>query len=287
MFKFLNPKRAGGQASASKSAATPVLQLQNVHKSYATPAGPLAVLQNVSLTLNPGESVAIVGASGSGKSTLLHIAGLLDGASEGAVHIHGQDTSSLTENARAALRNRTFGFVYQHHHLMKDFTALENVAMPAAVGGQSFGTAKQRAQSLLQAVGLGQRLHHLPSALSGGEQQRVAIARALANRPAALLADEPTGNLDPHTADAVADMLFNLVKSENMALLMVTHNPQLAARCTHTLTMHGGVLTQSGTPTNAKAGEGRGEKMQAVSSSAPAPAPRKQAKPRPATLPKK
>ncbi len=213
-----------------------LLTLENITRHF----GETKILQGVNLTLHEGEAVAIVGPSGSGKSTLLHVAGLLDVPNQGQVFLQGQDTARLSDDARAQRRNQTCGFVYQFHHLLREFTALENVALPASIGGKQPNLA--RARTLLEAVGLGHRLHHLPTQLSGGEQQRVAIARALMNRPALLLADEPTGNLDPHTAEAVTDLLFQLIAQEGMAALIVTHNPALAARCHRVLSMQEGHL---------------------------------------------
>jgi lipoprotein-releasing system ATP-binding protein len=213
-----------------------LLTLKNITRQFGT----TQILGGVDLTLQPGEAVAIVGPSGSGKSTLLQVAGLLDLPNSGEVWLQGENMGLLTDDARAARRNRTCGFVYQFHHLLREFTALENVLMPAAIGGRRPEVA--RAEQLLHAVGLGARLHHLPSQLSGGEQQRVALARALMNRPQLLLADEPTGNLDPATAQVVTDLLFQLIAQEGMAALIVTHNPQLAARCHRVLSMQAGHL---------------------------------------------
>jgi lipoprotein-releasing system ATP-binding protein len=220
-----------------------ILSLSQITRHYGEGPARVDVLNGVDFTLTPGEAVAIVGPSGSGKSTLMHIAGLLDTPDTGTVQINGQNTKGLNDSQLSKLRNNTFGFVYQHHHLLREFTALENVLLPARIGGvPASQNPSTRASQLLTAVGLGHRLNHYPSQLSGGEQQRVAIARALMNQPKVLLADEPTGNLDPHTADDVTDMLFNLVKTENLALLLVTHNPALAARCHRTLTMREGRL---------------------------------------------
>jgi lipoprotein-releasing system ATP-binding protein len=216
--------------------AAPLLTLENLHRHF----GDTVILQGVNLTIQTGEAVAIVGPSGSGKSTLLHVAGLLDSPDEGRVVLQGQDVGKLRDDTRASLRNQSCGFVYQFHHLLREFTAVENVVLPSMIEGKR--AEVPRATALLQAVGLGHRLHHLPGQLSGGEQQRVAIARALMNRPALLLADEPTGNLDPHTAQEVTELLFRLIAQEGMAALIVTHNPALAARCHRQFTMHEGVL---------------------------------------------
>lgn len=225
--------------------SSPVLELTNITRHYAEGAERIDVLRGASLTLHAGEAVAIVGPSGSGKSTLLHVAGLLDAPNSGTLQIQSKPIAALTDDARAALRNTHCGFVYQFHHLLREFTALENVLMPAQIAGPITATQRTRAEHLLRTVGLAHRINHLPSQLSGGEQQRVAIARALMNKPSVLLADEPTGNLDPHTAEEVTDALFALIETEGMAALLVTHNPALAARCHHTYTMHEGVLEKA------------------------------------------
>jgi lipoprotein-releasing system ATP-binding protein len=224
---------------------TPVLQLENITRSYTEGATTVPVLHGVNLALAAGQSVAIVGPSGSGKSTLLHVAGLLDTPTSGTVKVRGQIIAGLKDDALSALRNSTMGFVYQFHHLLREFTALENVLIPYRIAPWGpLEEAETRAYHLLEKVGLGHRLTHSPSQLSGGEQQRVAIARALMNKPALLLADEPTGNLDPHTAEEVTNMLFGLIQTEGLAMLVVTHNTALAARCSQILTMHDGVLGQ-------------------------------------------
>lgn len=217
-----------------------VLELNGVKRWYVdSDGGKLEILRGVDLTVSTSESVAIVGPSGSGKSTLMHVAGLLDAADAGRVAVEGVDVSGLNDDGRAALRNRVCGFVYQHHHLLREFTALENVLMPARIGGS---VDEARALELLKKVGLVKRVGHYPSQLSGGEQQRVAIARALMNKPKLLLADEPTGNLDPHTAEEVADLLFAIMRDEGMAAVLVTHNMALAERCARTLKMADGRL---------------------------------------------
>ncbi|MEC9291210.1 MAG: ABC transporter ATP-binding protein [Pseudomonadota bacterium] len=222
-----------------------VLDIKAVSKTYGTGNGELTVLSGADLILNKGERVAIVGQSGSGKSTLLHIAGLLDAPTAGEVMLNGVSVNAFSDRKRSAVRNSTFGFIYQTHHLMPDFTALENVMMPARIAGMSQKAALTRAHELLAKVGLAHRLEHRPSELSGGEGQRVAIARALMNKPEVLLADEPTGSLDPENADSVFELFESLVKEEGMALLMVTHNPELASRCDRVLNLDHGHLTES------------------------------------------
>jgi lipoprotein-releasing system ATP-binding protein len=216
-----------------------ILTLEKLTKSYDAPTGKLTVLSGVNLTVEKGQKVAIVGQSGSGKSTLLHSAGLLDTPTEGVVSLLDQNTTQLTDMHKAELRNRHMGFIYQAHHLMAEFTALENVMMPALIGNRG---NVSHATKLLAEVGLLDRKHHLPGKLSGGEQQRVAIARALMNNPDILLADEPTGNLDPKTADQVFQLFEKLVSKNGMALLMVTHNEALAKKCDVVFKLEKGVL---------------------------------------------
>ena len=218
-----------------------VLALRGIGRWYGDGEGRVEVLRGVDLEIPAGKSVAIVGPSGSGKSTLLHVAGLLDKPDLGEVLVAGVDVAGLGDDKVAGLRNATCGFVYQFHHLLREFTALGNVMMPALIGGKG-GADKARAEELLASVGLKTRMEHYPSQLSGGEQQRVAIARALMNRPKLLLADEPTGNLDPHTAEEVIGLLFGLIKKEGMSALIVTHNMELAARCDVALRMDEGHL---------------------------------------------
>lgn len=218
------------------------LVLSNVRRSFKQGSGTLEVLRGVTLTIAPGELVALVGPSGCGKSTLLHVAGLLERADGGNILICGQDGASLPDNQRSALRSKTMGFVYQYHHLLREFSALENVALPQMIAGVSRGEATKRAQELLEQVGLGHRLSHRPAQLSGGEQQRVAIARALANRPQLLLADEPTGNLDERTAEDVFGVLLRLVREARLAALIATHNTALAGRMDRRLSLHEGVI---------------------------------------------
>ncbi len=208
----------------------PVLDLQDIHRTYVTEAGQLDVLKGASLSLQPGEIVGLIGPSGSGKSSLLHAAGLLERPDAGDVIIGGAATRDLSDRERTALRRSEVGFVYQFHHLLPEFDALENVVLPQLVAGASERQAREHATSLLSGLGLADRLTHSPAQLSGGEQQRVAIARALANQPHVLLADEPTGNLDPATSESVFSALQSAVKDRGAAALVATHNHQLAER---------------------------------------------------------
>lgn len=205
---------------------TPVLRLENVARRY----GELVVVEEIDFTLAAGETAALLGPSGSGKSSLLHIAGLLEAASAGEVHILGRATSTLNDAERTRIRRDTLGFVYQFHHLLPEFSALGNVCLPQLIAGVKKKNAEAEATRLLKVMGLGERLHHQPGQLSGGEQQRTAIARALANKPKILLADEPTGNLDPKTSDVVFDALLNLVRSDGLSALIATHDQRLANR---------------------------------------------------------
>ena len=216
------------------------LRLQRVQRTYRSEAGDLPVLRGVDLTLAAGEIVALVAPSGAGKSTLLHIAGLLDRPDGGTILLAGRDAGALSDAARTAIRRDTIGFVYQMHHLLAEFTALENVMLPQMIGGKPRRAAAARALDLLGTFGLAERAQHLPGKLSGGEQQRVAIARALANAPAVLLADEPTGNLDVASAGVVFDELLRVVRERNVAALIATHNPDLAARMDRTVTLSDG-----------------------------------------------
>lgn len=220
----------------------PLLSCQNISKTYQEGNLETEVLKGVSLSINKGDFLAIVGSSGSGKSTLLHILGALDDASDGDVTVLGQSLLRLSGNKQAKLRNQHIGFVYQFHHLLADFTALENVAMPLLIGKQKADVAKQKAQSVLEKVGLGHRLDHRPSELSGGERQRVAIARALVNEPDLVLADEPTGNLDQKTALEIYDLMRQLNRDFGTAFLVVTHDNQLALKMDKQYTMQDGVL---------------------------------------------
>jgi lipoprotein-releasing system ATP-binding protein len=224
------------------------LRLDRITRVYKQAGRELVVFRDISLSLKRGEIAALVGQSGAGKSSLLHIAGLLEEPTEGEVFIEGQAVSHLPERARTEIRRETLGFVYQFHHLLPEFTALENVAMPRRIAGFSRDHAAKEAKRLLAMVGLAERVDHRPSQLSGGEQQRVAIARALANSPRVLLADEPTGNLDPRTADGVFDVLISLVRSENLSALIATHNYALSDKMDRTLQLDKGALIESTAP---------------------------------------
>ncbi len=220
----------------------PVVQLTNLTRSFEQGGVRIDVLRGVNLAVQPGEIVALLGPSGSGKSTLLQAVGLLEGGFGGRIDIAGTDASALDGDARTALRRDRVGFVYQFHHLLPDFNALENVVLPQLVADKPLAAAQARARELLGALGLGERLDHRPSQLSGGEQQRVAVARALANKPALVLADEPTGNLDEATADKVLAEFLKLVRDEGSAALVATHNERLARSMDRVVRLHEGVL---------------------------------------------
>ncbi|MBO9446566.1 ABC transporter ATP-binding protein [Ruegeria sp. R14_0] len=219
------------------------MRLDGLTKTYlkGTP-GEVQVLRGVDLELRAGEAVALVAPSGAGKSTLLHIAGLLDRPDDGSVEIAGQNVAGKGDRTRTALRRQDVGFVYQFHHLLPEFTALENITLPQLANGVSEKAAQDRAMTLLDRVGVAARADHRPAALSGGEQQRVAFCRALANKPRVLLADEPTGNLDPETSDQVFDALMALVRDDGLSALIATHNMDLAARMDRKLRLEAGVL---------------------------------------------
>jgi lipoprotein-releasing system ATP-binding protein len=218
------------------------LVLSGVHRVYRGEGGDLPILRGADLTLRAGEIVALVAPSGAGKSTLLHVAGLLDRPDAGSVLVEGRDAGSLPDAGRTAVRRDTIGFVYQFHHLLGEFTALENVVLPQMIAGRDRRDAVKHASELLSAFGLSARADHLPGKLSGGEQQRVAIARALANGPKVLLADEPTGNLDVATAGIVFEELLGIVRGHGLAALIATHNPDLAARMDRIVTLRDGLV---------------------------------------------
>ena len=222
--------------------ASPVLECQQVSKHYGQGTLAVNVLSNVNLRIHPGERVAIVGASGSGKSTLLNILGGLDIPDSGEVRVANQHLSRLSADERGRLRNRSLGFVYQFHHLLPEFTALENVTMPLLIGKHPIVESKARALEILTRVGLAKRVNHKPSELSGGERQRVAIARALVTNPACVLMDEPTGNLDTHAAESIQSLMLDLNSSIGTSFVVVTHDPRLAARMDRTLTLTEGEL---------------------------------------------
>ena len=224
------------------AASKPVLELRHVARTYAEGKGRLDVFLDASLEVRPGEIVALVGPSGAGKSSLLHIAGLLESPTGGEVFVAGQNCTSLDDAARTVVRRVGIGFIYQFHHLLPEFSALENVLMPQLIAGARISAARERAHDLLERLGLAARLTHRPAELSGGEQQRVAIARALANRPLLLLADEPTGNLDPRTAEQVHEEILRLISEEGLGALIATHNFELARRMSRVVRLENGHL---------------------------------------------
>lgn len=224
----------------------PLLAIRHLKKSYNKGRpNEIEVLRDVDLSVAPGQVVALVAPSGAGKSTLLHIAGLLDTPDDGTISLGGRDMTRLSDRQRTLARRDDIGFVYQFHHLLPEFSALENVALPQLAAGQSTAAAERRAKDLLATVGLENRADHRPAALSGGEQQRVAYCRALANKPRLLLADEPTGNLDPATSDQVFQALMGLVREDGLSALIATHNLDLAARMDRTLHLDAGRITEA------------------------------------------
>lgn len=225
-----------------------LLEIRDLCKSFQTDGGRVDVLNSVELSVAQGDTIALVGASGAGKSTLLHILGTLERPTSGSVFFRGEDIFTLNEGALATFRNRSIGFVFQFHHLLPEFTALENVMMPALISGMQRETARQAADRLLGDVGLSHRLHHKPGELSGGEQQRVAIARALVLSPALLLADEPTGNLDRKTSEEIHELLTEFQRKSGLTLIIVTHNERLAARMGKTIRLVDGRIQENGNP---------------------------------------
>ncbi len=222
----------------------PVLSVRGVTRTYETASGGLTVLKGVNLDVMPGEVVGLIGPSGSGKSSLLHAAGLLERPTSGEIRIDGEDVGDLDERARTHIRLARIGFVYQFHHLLAEFDARDNVALPLRIAGLGKAQARARASEMLTSLGLGERLMHQPAQMSGGEQQRVAVARALANRPRLLLADEPTGNLDPATSQTVFEALHRLVKDTGVAALIATHNMELAGHMDRVFALKDGYLEE-------------------------------------------
>ncbi|MCY7312550.1 MAG: lipoprotein-releasing ABC transporter ATP-binding protein LolD [Pseudoxanthomonas sp.] len=238
----MNKGRKPGKGNGNPSDL--VIQAEGLAKTYAEGKLRTPVFDGLNLAVEPGETVAIVGASGAGKSTLLHLLGGLDTPTAGEVYVAGQKMSDLSDSARGKLRNHALGFVYQFHHLLPEFTALENVMMPVMLGGAGVSTAEERARTLLERVGLGHRIQHKPGELSGGERQRAAVARALVNQPACVLGDEPTGNLDGKTAANVFELMLELNRAQRTSLVLVTHDRRLARRLDRVLELHQGRLRE-------------------------------------------
>ncbi|MEE2996557.1 MAG: ABC transporter ATP-binding protein [Pseudomonadota bacterium] len=220
------------------------LVLEDIEQTFTQAGNSLHILRGASIAIQPGETVALVGPSGAGKSTLLHVAGLLERPDEGEIKVGGITCSHLTDDKRTALRCRAIGFVYQFHHLLPEFSALENIVVPQMIAAVSKSVAQERARMLLDMVGLADRANHPPAKLSGGEQQRVAISRALANSPSILIADEPTGNLDQETAELVFELLMALTRDTGVAALVATHNPDLANRLDRKLMLRNGIMEE-------------------------------------------
>jgi lipoprotein-releasing system ATP-binding protein len=230
------------ESSGRPNGGAPVIATTNLSRSFTQGGETIEVLRGVNLSVAPGEIVALLGPSGSGKSTLLQAVGLLEGGFEGSIRIAGEEVAQLDSAGRTRVRRDSLGFIYQFHHLLPDFNATENVVLPLLIKGATKEDAHTRAAALLTTLGIGHRLTHRPAQLSGGEQQRVAVARALANRPALVLADEPTGNLDEHTADIVLAEFLRLVRGEGSAALVATHNERLAAKMDRVVRLHEGQL---------------------------------------------
>lgn len=228
----------------SSDTQQPALHVRRLSRTFEQGGNALKVLRDISFDIQAGEMVALVGPSGAGKSTLLQHVGLLERPQEGQISVKGEETSLMRDKARTSMRRKSIGFVYQYHHLLPEFSAIENVMMPQLIAGTREGQARERALKLLTSLGLAPRIDHRPARLSGGEQQRVAIARALANRPSLLLADEPTGNLDPKTAEQVFKLLKKLVHKTQIATLIATHNLELASRMDRVLVLKAGQITQ-------------------------------------------
>lgn len=236
---------APGASSGTLPGVQAALRADGIRKSFTLGDGSqLEILKGIDLEVGHGEAVSIIGQSGSGKSTLLHILGALDHPTAGSVQVGSQQLSGLGNDELAAIRNRSIGFVFQFHHLLREFTAVENAMMPCLIRGESRAVADAKAREVLEAVGLGHRLEHKPWQLSGGEQQRVAVARALVNQPVVLLADEPTGNLDDKTSDQLHDMLFRIREERALSMVLVTHNLQLASRSDRTLLLRDGAFVK-------------------------------------------